>query len=70
MREEGGEGGTFCPLSGVEVCVGQVLLSAGIEGWGDRHGRMPGDPQTWRENGDEKKRKMGFRFFPFSEIVS
>lgn len=45
-REEGGEGGTLCPLFRMEVCVGQVFLSAGIEGWGDRHGRTPGDPQT------------------------
>lgn len=30
-----------------------MFLSAGIEGWGDRHGRTPGYPQTWRE----RKRK-------------
>lgn len=45
----------------MEVCVGQVFLSAGIEGWGDRHGRTPGNPQTWtetkRENGEKKRTK-------------
>lgn len=45
--EEGG--GRLGPLVGAEVCVGRVFLSAGVEGWGDRHGRRPGDPQTWRE---------------------
>lgn len=52
-REEGGDGRLFCPLIGVEVCLGWVVLSAGVEGWGDRHGRTPGYPQTWRERGRE-----------------
>lgn len=51
-----------CPLFGVEVCVGQVFLSAGIEGWGDRHGRTPGDPQTWRETKRESGEKKEFWF--------
>lgn len=44
-------------MFGVEVCVGQVFLSAGIEGWGDRHGRTPGNPQTWRETKGENGEK-------------
>lgn len=44
-RREGG-GVTLCPSSGAEVQVGQVIVSAGSGGWGDRHGRTPGDPQT------------------------
>lgn len=43
------------------VCVGWVFSSAGIEGWGDRHGRTPGSPQTWRETQGklgEKKRNI------------
>lgn len=58
----------FCPLLGMEVCVGLVFFYAGIEGWGDRHGRTPGNPQTWmeikRENGkgnkEERKKQNGF----------
>lgn len=37
--------------------MGQVFLSAGIEGWGDRHGRTPGDPQTWRETKNWERKK-------------
>lgn len=61
----------FCPLF-VVVCVGQVFLSAGFEGWGDRHGRSPGYPQTWKETEGEqgmKNSNMGFRLIPWSDIV-
>lgn len=42
------EGGrvTLCPSFRVEVYDGHLVSSAGSEGWGDRHGRTPGDPQT------------------------
>lgn len=43
-REGGGV--TLCPSFRVEVYDGHVFLSAGSEGWGHRHGRTPGDPQT------------------------
>lgn len=39
-------GVTLCPSFRVEAQVGQVFVSAGSEGWGDRHGRTPGNPQT------------------------
>lgn len=43
----GGAGVALRPSFRAEACDGHVGLSAGSEGWGDRHGRTPGDPQTW-----------------------
>lgn len=45
-EEQGGEGATCGPFFRVGVYVRKAFLSAGIEGWGDRHGRTPGCPQT------------------------
>lgn len=41
-----GQGGGRGRGGGATLQVGQVSVSAGAEGWGDRHGRRPGDPQT------------------------
>lgn len=35
-----------------------MLVSAGIEGWGDRHGRKPGCPQTCVETERRERKKM------------
>lgn len=50
-KSKPGEGrrAALCPSLRVEVYDGHVFLSAGSEGWGDRHGRTPGDPQTCEE---------------------
>lgn len=46
--------------------MGQVFLSAGIEGWGDRHGRKPGCPQTCMET--KKKGKEQNEFYSYHQF--